>query len=108
MAAVWRAVERQRIYTEHPALQSLWTYSHREKGGVMSELKSHDVAVVWTEDGEIHGTFHYSFKNGFWSLDCWRDENSINPTAEGRLDALCGLRRRHRHYQKRPVEKELA
>ena len=47
MEAVWRAVDRQRIYTDHPALQSLWAYSHREKGGViMSKLTIEERRIV--------------------------------------------------------------
>ena len=38
----------------------------------MSDLRNHDAAVVWIEDGDLHGTFHHTHVAGCRSLALWR------------------------------------
>ena len=38
----------------------------------MSDLRNHDAAVVWIENGDLHGTFHHTHVAGCRSLALWR------------------------------------
>ena len=60
-----------------------------------SDIKPHDVAVIWYEGEELNGTFHYSVprcvawsdKNksvGYDSLESWRVDKCF------RMDPTCG------------------
>lgn len=40
----------------------------------MADLKPHDAAVIWMEDNDLHGTFHFSYRLGYSSLSQWRSE----------------------------------